>query len=238
MFKKSPNSGSPWSRPGFILAAVILGLVLVASVVMLSRPAPAPAPTAAPPPATVAPTVSTPAAPSSGCPQLASDELQRGQALSAAPAGTEWSTTAYASLPTIAGQGPALVDPDGYRRCSAHTLTGAALSAANWYGQLIDPKLWEAAVRRGTVLRPETEDQISQMKAQGGPTVPDQPTTVTGLTEVRATSDKTVEVGLVLVYNGVAMAATLQMEWSGSDWLAVSPPSMSPSVDDYMVWGN
>ncbi len=236
----STTPRSPWTRTGFILSAAFLGLVLIAAITLLIKPA-ASAPAAAPVASQTVPASSpSPAATvaGSGCPSLASESLQRGSALNDAPAGTDWEVTKYASLPSIAGQGPAVVDPDGYRHCYSHSLTGAALAAANFYGQVMDPKVWETAVRKGTVIRPETEDQIDQMKSHGGPTVSDQPITVVGLTEVRATSDKTAEVGLVVVYNGVSMGATLQMEWSGTDWLAASAPSMSQMTDDYMVWGN
>lgn len=232
-----------YTRPAFVASAALLALVLVAGVYLLvARPGststdPTPSPSVVAP-STSASTSETSSPSGPGCPTLPSDELRAGDGLNAAPKGTTWTPRKFSALASIDGQGPAVTEASGYVRCYAHTLTGAALAAANYSAQMADPDLWEQALRLGAVQEPELEDQIKQMRANGGSNAAGDKFTVVGLTQVTATSDRSVTVGLVLVVGDATVGTDLALQWDGTDWRVQPRVDTSRSIDDYMVWGS
>lgn len=218
------RGGTTWWISGlFILLVAVAGVWLL--VAPKTPPQPAPVPSAPTTPARMGP-----------CPASAADPLSAGMSLRAAPAKTQWTPTKVAALPSVAGQGPSVVDSDGYRRCFAQTLIGATLAAATYSAQFADPTLWEKAVREGTVPQPDTESQIAVLKQQGGSNSARATYMVTGLTSVQATSPTTVVVGLVVVYDGSPSVSQFTMLWDGNDWRVRPSIESGGSIDDYMVW--
>lgn len=236
MSENNDRPEPPWySRPGFVISAAVLALVLVLGAYLLF-PRPGSTPSSPPP---VAPTLASPSGPGTdaGCPSLPSEELRPGMALQAAPKATEWTPLRFSSIASIPGQGPARSEPNGYRHCYAHTLSGATLAAANYSAQIVDPDLWEQALRLGAVQEPGMEDQIEQMREQGVNRSGDK-FTVVGLTQVTATSTNSVTVGLVVVTGDTTVGTDLSLQWDGTDWRVQPRIETSRGIDEYMVWGN
>lgn len=231
--KKDQEPPSPWLQTGFLLSAAMVLLIVVGGVVLLVKP-PAQSAPIAPLPSAV---TSGPAPTGCAAAGLVAVPFSKGEVQTAPPAGTTWSPTEYSSVPAVKGIGPAIIDGDGYRHCYAQSLDGATLAAANYVAQVIDPVLWEKVIRQGSVVRKDTEDQIDQMKAKGGANTTHAKMMVVGVNAVRATSDTSVDVGLVVTYNGTPTSMTFPMLWDGSDWLLQPPPDTSAIVADYTPWG-
>jgi hypothetical protein len=135
------NQQSPWTRPGFITAAVIVGVILIAGIVVtilaLNRPtAPPPQPTgtssAAP-----APSPTAAAGGSSVC-GLTGVELTG--TVTQAPA-TTWKYQDVYAYPTSPTAGPGATTPSGYRYCFQHTPDGALFAAGNIAVMSSDPAI-------------------------------------------------------------------------------------------------
>lgn len=223
-------SESPWFRPAFIGSAVVVVAILLLGMYVVLRPAPQPSlPTESHSASTSAPLSAGDCPPTNG-------SFSAGDALTSAPQ-TTWQSTKYSSLPSVAGVGPAVVEADGFRRCFAHSLTGASVAAATYVGQMADPALWEKTLRQSAIPAADMESQIHQMRKAGVNKAGDK-VQVVGLTQVVATSERSVTVGLVIVIGDQTGASTLALEWSGTDWRVNPRTETSGLIDDYMVWGS
>lgn len=233
------KSTTPWyGRFGFVVSAALVALLVVGGgYLLLVRPAVAPgaSPSAASP--STAPSSPSASPTGEGCPAPATEELRAGMTLQAAPKDTTWTALSYSSIASIDGQGPARTEASGYRRCYAHTLNGAALAAANYSAQIVDPDLWEDALRLGAVQEPGMEEQITKMRNEGVNRAGDK-FTVVGLTQVTATSADSVTVGLVLVVGDGTVGADLALQWDGQDWRTQPRVDFQKNIDDYMTWGS
>lgn len=130
MSSEGNEKRSPYTRPGFIAAAGVVGLIIVCAIVLgivnLSRPATEPAPTSAlsAPTSSASPPTSTDA---SIC-GLGGVELNG--SVTTTPQAT-WKYQDVLAYPTSAAAGPGATDPSGYRYCFARTPDGALFAAAN-----------------------------------------------------------------------------------------------------------
>lgn len=233
--QKMDQPQSPWLRTSFLLSATVVLLLIVGGIVVLVQPGAKPA--SAPSPAAQV-SGESPSAHAEGCAAagLTPVPFKQGEIRTSPPQQTTWTSTTYSSIASVPGIGPAITDSDGYRHCYAASLDGAALAAANYVAQSIDPALWEQAVRQGTVIRPDTEDEITKMAAKGGANTAHAKMLVVGLNTIRATSSSSAEVSLVVTYNGNPTSMAFAMVWDG-DWRVQPPPDGSAIVADYTPWG-
>jgi len=123
---------SPFTRPGFIAATVVVALIVVCAIILIivnvSQGNPETAPTS-----TNQPTSG--AAPSS--PAASGDEsvcglggVELSGTVTMAPAAT-WEYEGTTGYPTSPTYGPGKADPAGFRYCFQHSPTGALFAAAN-----------------------------------------------------------------------------------------------------------
>lgn len=129
------ESQNPFSRPGFIAAAVVVAVIVVLGIVIAivnatqnNEPEAAPPPSATPT-SSGAPTTG-PSAAAGGASICGLDGEELSGTLSTAPE-AEWefqSTTAYPTSPTF---GPGETDENGVKYCFQHTPEGALFAAAN-----------------------------------------------------------------------------------------------------------
>ncbi|PFG44950.1 hypothetical protein ATJ97_0226 [Georgenia soli] len=136
---------NPYTRPGFVAAAIVVALVVVLAAVLSYRavaepddPDPTTAPTSSDPTATAAPTESPSAQGGESVCGLEPVELDG--TLTAAP-DTEWELVGTTAAPSVEDHGPGEVEEDGFRYCFAQTPTGALLAAANVAAMGSDPGL-------------------------------------------------------------------------------------------------
>ncbi len=126
---------SPFTRPGFVAATVVIALIVVLGLVIVivnmtrDDPDPAPPTSTSAEPTTAAPTSEPPEAAGGASVCGLPGEVLEGT-LSAAPA-AEWAfqdTTAYPTSPEF---GPGETNADGVRYCFQHSPEGAVFAAAN-----------------------------------------------------------------------------------------------------------
>lgn len=235
---------SPFTKPGFIAAAVVVAIVVVlgtvAVVMALSRDgSPDAVPTAAPS-ATAAPTT-RPASNESVC--GLDGEVLSGS-LSTAPA-AEWAFQGTTAYPTSAAFGPAETDADGIRHCFQHSPSGALFAAANAVVQGSDVALQEAFARYFIAVGPGREVAIS--KAASG-------TASTGRTEIVGFrtlkydgATASVDIAVRATSNGQTIygSGVYPLTWEDGDWkLTVTDTgelqyafAQIPDLAGYINWG-
>ena len=136
----STDARSPFRRPGFIAAAIVIGVITLAGVIVLATSLfgggndtadPIPNPSTSSP---VSPSASNADASVCGL-----DGLDEENTLTAAPT-NEWELIGTVASPTASeGAGPGSVD-DGFRTCFAHTAEGALFAAVNFVALSTDSR--------------------------------------------------------------------------------------------------
>ncbi|MGE3194629.1 MAG: hypothetical protein AB7K08_14315 [Microbacteriaceae bacterium] len=126
---------SPFTRPGFIAAAIVVLLIVVAGgiaviVGLTSQGDPDPTPTGTTGPGPSAEDESV----------CGLEDFETESSLTEAP-DNEWELVGTVAAPTDPEVGPGVVDDDGFRTCFAHTAEGALYAAANYVALSSDPRL-------------------------------------------------------------------------------------------------
>jgi hypothetical protein len=237
---------SPFTKPGFIAAAVVVAIVVVLGVVAIvmavtrdGSPAAA-VPTAAPS-ATAAPTTRPP----SNASACGLDGVVLSGSLSTAPA-AEWAFQGTTAYPTSTAFGPAETDADGVRHCFQHSPSGALFAAANAVVQGSDAGLQEAFARYFIATGPGREVAISN--AASG-------TASTGRTEIVGFRllnkyegpTATIDIAVRATANGQTIygSGVYPLKWEDGDWkLTVTdtgelqyPFTQIPDLAGYISWG-
>lgn len=234
---------SPFTRPGFIAAAIVVALIVVCgiilAIVMFSRPADPPQPTATSS-AAPAPSPTAAAGGSSVC-GLEGVELT-GTVTQAPP--TTWEYQGTTAYPTSADFGPAETDPSGFRYCFQHTPNGALFMAANAVAQGSDSAVsdpWSQYVVAEGTYRAELLSQVGTPSSTAGTR-----TSVAGfrVLDYDGTS-ATVDLAVTSSSQGqaVTVSAVYSLTWQGGDWKISSdtpaPVDVAsiPNLAGYIAWG-
>lgn len=220
-----------WPAVGVVGVITALGLIL--SVLGLFAGDHEPAPAAA------APTAAPDAAEPSVC---GLREVELSGTVDQAPAAT-WSMVGTIAAPTVDGQGPGVIDDDGFRSCFAHTPTGAVvagynLAALGSYDPLRSRFNAEAVApgpgRDAVLADPPQGD------ASGGPRLE-----FTGFRVLRYTGQQADLDLAMLSSTGQMFGFTLYLEWAEGDWKVrvadngsdLSSVSPISSLAGYVAWG-
>ncbi len=238
---------SPFTRPAFVWAAIVVGLVLVLGAVLAVHAMTAGKTTASPPAASGRPTAapSTPS-PSTGAAEASvcglSGTVTTGT-LSKAPAAT-WAYEGTTAYPTSDTYGPGKTDANGVRYCFQHTPAGAVFAAANALAQGSDPTVsadWVKYALGEGPFRAQLLAEAWTSSSSGGSRM--------GIAGFRLLSydGKTAEVDLAV--RGAASTGTVTVSgvymlvWQGGDWKIsadVAKPLDIASIPDlagYVSWG-
>ena len=131
------DSQSPFRSKGFIVAAIVVGAIVLAAIIALVTSLGGGDNDADPTPA---PSTSTSADPGSAEPSVCGLEgFEETSSLTTAP-GNEWELVGTVAAPTDAnGAGPGTID-DGFRSCYAHTAEGALFAAVNYVALASDSR--------------------------------------------------------------------------------------------------
>ncbi|MFC5931513.1 hypothetical protein D6T64_04070 [Cryobacterium melibiosiphilum] len=136
------NEQSPFSRPNFIVAAVVVAALVVAGVIVGVNVATRDGGDAQPNPtssSTAAPSAE-PTADSGGASACGLDGEELTGTVTTAPQ-AEWQYQDVYSYPVSSTAGPAATAPEGYRFCFQHSPTGALFAAANGMVTALAPDL-------------------------------------------------------------------------------------------------
>ncbi len=238
------NEQSPWTRPGFLVAAIVIALIVVVGAVVtilgISRgdadADPGPEPSIVSP----TPTPSNDAKNESVC-GLAGVQLE---GTVAAPPIAEWAYEGAVAYPTSEVFGPAESDLSGFRYCFQQSPEGALFSAANALaeGAGEDSGPWLSYFAAEGTYRDELLSQdVSSTPAQG---------TRLRLAGFRMLSYDGTSARIDLAGEGstaagsITFSAVYELVWQGGDWKLSTESSTPfdfapiPNLAGYTTWGD
>lgn len=237
---------SPFTRPGYIAASVVVALIVVCAIVLiivnLSRGDSSPAPT----PSTSAPSAS----PTASSPAASGDESVCGLrgveltgTVNAGPPAT-WEFEGTMSYPTSPTYGPGKTDPAGFRYCFQHSPTGALFMAANSFAQGSageGNRAWAEYVFADGPYRDQLLAQSTNTSNLAGTRTSIKGFRILNYDGKSATIDLAVSVSTAS--GTTTVSGVYMLVWTGGDWkvstqnatpLDVAP---IPNVAGYTTWG-
>ena len=245
---------SPYSRPGFLVAALVvaivavLGIVLAVSGVLRNEPGAAatastspPASSPASPPSSAAAPSPTPSSGASVC--GLSGEVLAGK-LNSAPA-AEWEFQGTTGYPTSTAAGPGDTNAEGVRYCFQHSPEGAVFAAANAVAQGTDPEHAEPWLNYFLADGPNRAAVLAQGIGSGGSG--GARVEIAGF-RLLAYDGETARVDVAVrgsAGNGqtVNLSMVYDLVWEAGDWnLVVTNPAAPinvaqiPNVSGYIAW--
>ena len=158
-----------------------------------------------------------------------------------APA-AQWALVGTIAAPSVPGQGPGLVDDDGFRSCFAHTPTGAVVAAANLAALGSYPPVRARFNEQALAPGAGRDAVLAKPAAQGasdGPRLE-----LVGFQLLRYTGQQA-DVDLALrTSTGSLLGATVYLTWAEGDWKVrladdgsdLSSVSPISSLDAYVPW--
>ena len=240
---------SPFSRPGFVVAAVVVGAILVAGVVLgiinATRagdepPTTNPTATETPEPSTTTPAPT--AEPTDSASICGLDDGGSNGTLSSAPE-TDWQFQGTTAYPTSPVYGPGAADEDGFRYCFQRSPQGALFMAANAVPQGSDPSASSAWVDYALAEGPYREQLLGEMS--GSPATDGTRLSIVGFRLLHY-DGRTARVDLAVRGTAEGQTATLsgvyELVWQQGDWRIsadVSEPLDMAAIPDaagYISW--
>lgn len=238
---------SPFTRPGYIAAAVVVALIVLCAIILIiinltrgdsSSP---PAPSTSMPSASPSTSTAAPSGEASIC-GLAGVELDG--VVTAPPAAT-WAYEGTTAYPTSPKYGPGKTDPAGFRYCFQHSPTGALFAAANALAAPTDPATSAAWAEYFYAPGPYRDDLLSDAK-EGTNSTSGTRLSVGGF-RLLSYDGKTalVDIGGTASSNGanIPFSAVYNLVWADGDWkLSTDTPqpfdfASIPNLAGYTTWG-
>lgn len=184
-------------------------------------------------PASCGPADSAPCDPSSGDPAVpASGDPKAGRGGCGLPAGDQglpveapsvdgWDVSRRVVVPRSSAYGPAKQDPDGFRRCFAHSPTGAVYAAYNVIAAMADQHKALATVGKLMLPGPDTDALLAQVRKESADE-DSNPTQIAGYRVLDATADRATVI-LAMPVETAYMSANFTLVWHAGDWRVVPP---------------
>lgn len=231
---------SAWSRPGFITAAAIVGILIVAGIVVSIVIAVSGGNEEPVVEATSTPAATADADDASVC---GIGEVKLSGKLTTAPDAT-WEFQGTTPYPTSRTAGPGLTSDTGVRTCFEHTPAGALFMAANAVAQGSDAGTgteWAQTVLAQGTYRDDLVSQLGTPSAGAGTRLE-----VVGFRVLTYTGE-TARIDLAIQGSAVGTALNLsavyELVWQDGDWKlsadTQTPLDMAtiPDVAGYISWG-
>lgn len=239
---------SPFTRPGFIVGAVVVVALIVAAIVLTvlnvnrgedaAPPAPDPSPTATSS-AAPSPEPSAVAGGASVC-GLSGEELSG--SVTTAPS-AEWRFQDVYAFPTSPTAGPGETAPEGYPYCFQHSPEGALFAAANVAIIGFGPAEQRQAFLEYALTDGPYRDTL--LNAEGAAAPSDVRASIAGFRMLAYDGDSArVDIAFRGSSNGQSVdgSAVLELVWSDGDWkLDASNPEPArlaelPDLSGYVSW--
>ncbi|MFC0628165.1 hypothetical protein [Kribbella deserti] len=159
------------------------------------------------------------------------------------PGQISWEVWNRLVVPRSGEFGPARIERDGFRRCFAHSPTGAVFAAYNAIAALADNRQAGAAAAKMLLPGPDTDRLLADLATEsaGGHDVPSQ---LAGFRIIDASPDRVVLVLALRVKDAYA-STTFTMVWHRDDWRILAPRpgqqlgapfSRLPGLGDFVRW--
>lgn len=211
--------------PGFIAAAIVIGAVLMCGVLLIGIGAfggdapPSAAPVAGRQPSAGQPSSAGPPAAGDRCALPTGDQTVP----DSPPAGISWQVYRRMVVPASPVHGPARVDPDGFRRCFAHSPTGAVVAAYNAVAALGDDRLAAATAVKVFLPGPDADRFVREV-ATAAAADEDAPHQLAGFKVLEAGRDR-VTVMLAFAVGESYVSGNLSLVWHppSGDWRVLPP---------------
>ncbi|TCO46068.1 hypothetical protein EV646_10789 [Kribbella antiqua] len=189
---------------------------------------------------------------SSGNPSAAGDGARSGgcalpdgdQAIpSKAPSVDGWDVSRRVVVPRSASYGPAKTDTDGFRRCFAHSPTGAVFAAYSAVAALADQRQAIPTVQKLMVPGPNTQALIRELTKEE-PSTDSEASQLAGYRILDADQDRAT-IMLAVPVESAYMSLTLTLIWHANDWHLQPPPPGEPvgapysqhrNLNDFVAW--
>jgi hypothetical protein len=226
------STGRVWLAAGVVAVIVALGVVLTVTGVFGGGDP-------ATPPAAAAP---SPTADTGGASVCGLTDVALSGTVDQAPADAQWALVGTIAAPSVPGQGPGLVEKDGFRSCFAHTPTGAVVAAANLAALGSYPPVRARFNEQALAPGPGRDAVLAKPAAQGGSDGPR--LELVGFQLLRYTGDQA-DVDLALRSStGSLLGFTGYLTWAEGDWKVrladdgsdLSSVSPISALDAYLPW--
>ncbi len=158
------------------------------------------------------------------------------------PATDGWEVSRRVVVPRSTTYGPTTTDTDGFRRCFAHSPTGAVYAAYNAIAALADQHQAVRTTKKLMLPGKDTTALISKLESEDPSDNP--PAQLAGYRILDATQDR-VTVVLALPVEEQYMSVNLTLVWHDGDWRVVPPKpgdqfgapfSQHRDLDDFVAW--
>ena len=239
------ESRGPFSRRGFIAAAVVVGIIVLAAIVVIVTSIARGSTTSATPPTSKPTAKSTPSPSADETSVCGLSGFEAKSSLSSAPT-NKWRLVGTVAAPDDPqGAGPG-TDRDGYLSCFSHTAKGALFAAVNIYAMSTDSRLASQIAERSLVpgvgrdaaIKKEASGQDSSSNANLRVQVAG--FKIDSYSATRATVDVVFQVATT----GALVSVPTVLQWSGGDWKGVTDdqgdsPLQSAQIQDlggYTPW--
>lgn len=242
------NEQSPFTRPGFIAAAVVVALIVVLGIVIGIVNATRDDSEAAPPPSSSATSSTALATESSAAVGGESvcgldGEVLSGSVSSAPDA--QWQFQGTTAYPTSATYGPGDTNEDGVRYCFQHSPEGALFAAANAAVQGSDPSIASSWIEY--FLAEDVPGRVGLVSEVARGASPETRMNIAGFRILQYDGESArIDLAVRAVGSGnTAYASTVyDLVWENGDW-KLSPESTSnplriaeiPDPAGYIAWG-
>jgi hypothetical protein len=241
------NEQNPFTRPAFVSAAIVVGLVVVLGAVLGIKAltagnkdtAAAPTPSASPTATATQPSPNTGATEASVC--GLSGAVMAGT-LSTAPAAV-WAYEGTTAYPTSKAYGPGATDGDGVRYCFQHSPAGAVFAAANAVVQGSDPAVSASWVKYAIGEGPFR----TQLLAESGTASSSNPRMSIAGFRLLSYNGRAAEVDIAVRSatgsTTVTASGVYMLVWQGGDWKLSADVAKSldvapiPDLAGYVFWG-
>jgi hypothetical protein len=160
-----------------------------------------------------------------------------------APAVDVWEVSRKVVVPRSAAFGPAKTDSDGFRRCFAHSPTGALYAAYNTVAALADQQQAIPTVRKLMVPGANTDALLAELRRQP-PSTDSAASQVAGFRILDADRDRAT-IMLALPVESEYMSVTFTLIWRAGDWKVQPPQPGNPvgapfsqlrDLSDFVAW--
>jgi hypothetical protein len=159
------------------------------------------------------------------------------------PASDGWDVSRRVVVPRSNTFGPAKTDPDGFRRCFAHSPTGAVYAAYNAIAAIADQHKVIPTAKK-LMLPGAATDALIRDVSDDEPSTDSSTTQVAGYRVLDADQSR-VTVMIAFPVESAYMSATLTLVWYDGDWRLRPPPPGGPvggpfaqhrDLDDFVAW--
>ncbi|WP_432832721.1 hypothetical protein [Dactylosporangium sp. CA-092794] len=215
----------PWTQPGFLVAAALIGLVVLAGVVVVAAPRNGSAGDVAAQSATLQETPSTSGRQSNAQPPAA----QPTAVLTSAPPDVTWQLVGQVALPVSPSAGPFQVTATtatGY----AHTPTGSLVAAAQIATRAMSVggrDVWEPTILRQFMPGADRDQLLAGLRAAPSKQAEPGATAQISGFQFYSYGPDTAVVGLAIQSAGQGAIVTMTLQWRDEDWRMVAPPGGS-----------